>query len=176
MPEFRKAGCALLALALASSPLAAKRPVAPIATARLFSATGTDAGYAVIVARKDKAVLRISLRGVTPGDHGMHFHTVGSCKGNAFADAGGHLNPEGKMHGMKNPAGSHLGDLPNVTADANGFAVAAIPLNGSAKALFAQMFDADGTAVVIHAGADDYATDPSGNSGARVACGVLKQN
>lgn len=176
MMDFGKAGCALLAMALATTPLAAKRPAAPAATARLFTATGTDAGYAVIVARKDKAVLRLSLRGVTPGEHGMHFHTVGSCKGTAFADAGGHLNPEGKMHGMKNPAGSHLGDLPNVVADANGFAVTVIPLAGSAKSLFTQMFDADGTALVIHAGADDYVTDPSGNSGARVACGVIKKN
>ncbi len=176
MTDFGKAGVALLVLALASSPLAAKAPRASVASARLFTAAGTDAGYAVIVTRRDKAVLRISLRGFTPGEHGMHFHTVGSCKGTGFADAGGHLNPDGKMHGMKNPAGSHLGDLPNVTADANGMAVAVIPLAGSAKKLFAQMFDADGAAIVIHASADDYATDPSGNSGARIACGVFKKN
>lgn len=176
MTVIGKAGLALLALALATTPLAAKAPRAPVASARLFTAAGTDAGYAVIATRKDKAVLRISLRGATPGDHGMHFHTVGSCKGNGFADAGGHLNPEGKMHGMKNPAGSHLGDLPNVTVDANGFAVAVIPLAGSAKTLFTQMFDADGAAIVVHASADDYATDPSGNSGARIACGVFKKN
>ncbi|MEO7248176.1 MAG: superoxide dismutase family protein [Novosphingobium sp.] len=176
MSYFRKASSALCVLALSASPLAAKAPAGPSASAPLFTASGTDAGYAVIVNQRGKAMLRISLSGLTPGEHGMHFHAVGSCKGAGFTGAGGHLNPEGKMHGTKNPAGSHLGDLPNVTADASGLVLANIPLAGPASKLLAAIFDTDGTAIVVHAAADDYMTDPSGNSGGRIACGVFKAN
>lgn len=176
MPFARRIANAALVAALAASPLAAKAPVSALASAPLFTANGTDAGYAVITTKRDKAILRISLTGLTPGEHGLHFHTVGSCKGTGFSGAGGHLNPEGHQHGSKNPAGHHLGDLPNVTADANGSALTEIPLDGSAKALSAALFDADGSAIVVHAGPDDYMTDPAGNSGARIACGVFRKN
>ena len=174
MNVFRTASTTLVALALSAAPLAAKPGHGPSATARLFDPGGRDAGYAAVIVRKDKAVLRLSLTGMTPGAHGLHFHTTGKCKGDGFASAGGHLNPMGKMHGDLNPAGSHLGDLPNVTADVNGVTIAQIPLKGSAKALLAAIFDADGTAIVVHAGPDDYLTDPTGNSGGRIACGVLQ--
>ena len=176
MPLFRKASIALCALALSTAPLAAKSPLSAAASAPIFTTDGHDAGYAVIVSQHDKAILRISLTGLTAGLHGMHFHAVGSCKGTGFSGAGGHLNPDGKMHGTSNPAGSHLGDLPNITADANGIVITELPLSGSAKKLIAAIFDADGTALVIHAGADDYLTDQSGNSGGRIACGVFKAN
>ncbi len=176
MPLFRKVSSALCVFALSTAPIAAKSPVSAAASAPIFTADGHDAGYAVIVSQRDKAVLKISLSGLTPGEHGMHFHTVGSCKGAGFSGAGGHLNPDGKMHGTKNPAGSHLGDLPSITTDASGIAITEFPLGGSAKRLIAALFDADGTALVIHVGADDYLTDPSGNSGGRIACGVFKAN
>ncbi len=176
MSLFRNVSSALSILALSAAPLAAKPPASAAASAPIFTADGHDAGYAVITVLRDTAVLRISLTGLTPGEHGIHFHTIGSCKSGGFSGAGGHLNPAGKMHGTKNPAGSHLGDLPNIVADASGITVTQIPLGGSAKKLLAAIFDADGTALVVHAAPDDYLTDPSGNSGARLACGVFKAN
>ncbi len=89
------------------------------------------------------------------------------------ASAGGHLNPHGKQHGMENPQGSHLGDLPNLSIGADGKGSFSVPLNGSPAEIEALLFDADGTALVVHAKPDDYRTDPSGNSGPRIACGVL---
>ncbi|MFM6933359.1 MAG: superoxide dismutase family protein [Novosphingobium sp.] len=161
------------------SPIAARSP-APftqsVASAPVFTDSGRDAGYAVVMVKRDKAILRLSFTGITPGEHGLHFHTTGSCKGTKFSGAGGHLNPLGHQHGMNNPAGSHLGDLPNVTADANGVAIADITLKGSARDLVSAMMDKDGTAIVLHARPDDYVTDPAGNSGDRIACGVFKRN
>lgn len=171
---------AALALAAPLAVSAQTKPPAPLsqplASAPLFTQGGRDAGYAVIVVKRDKATLRIAATAIDPGEHGLHFHTTGSCKGAKFSGAGGHLNPGGHQHGSKNPAGSHLGDLPNVTADASGIVFADLPIAGSAKALAAAMFDKDGTAIVLHAAADDYLTDPSGNSGDRIACGVFKRN
>ena len=109
------------------------------------------------------------------GEHGLHFHAVGTCEGPDFKSAGGHLNPEGHQHGMLNPMGSHLGDLPNFIADAQGHAQLQIALDQLPDKLLPHLFDADGTAIVVHAAADDYRTDPSGNSGARIACGVLRK-
>lgn len=174
MSLFRKASCALCALTLTTAPLAAKMPDKALASAPIFTADGRDAGYAVITTRKDKARLRISLTGMAPGEHGMHFHAVGSCKGDGFSGAGGHLNPYAKMHGSKNPGGSHMGDLPNIMVDANGLALTDVGLEGLSPELIQAMFDKDGASIVIHAGADDYMTDPSGNSGGRIACGVFK--
>jgi Cu-Zn family superoxide dismutase len=179
MKTFGKLAALGLVLVTSGSPIAAKPP-APlthsVASAPVFTDSGRDAGYAVVMVKRDKAMLRLSFTGITPGEHGLHFHTTGSCKGNKFSGAGGHLNPMGHQHGTKNPAGSHLGDLPNVIADANGVAFADIALTGSAKALVAAMMDKDGTAIVLHAGPDDYMTDPAGNSGERIACGVFKRN
>lgn len=178
MKTYRKLAALGLILA-AGSPIAAKPPVPAaqaVASAPVFTDSGRDAGYAVVMVKRDKAMLRLSFTGITPGEHGLHFHTAGSCKGSKFSGAGGHLNPMGHQHGTKNPAGSHLGDLPNVTADANGVAFADIALTGSAKALVSAMMDKDGTAIVLHAGPDDYMTDPAGNSGDRIACGVFKRN
>lgn len=171
---------AVLGVILATgTPIAAKRPAPAaqaVASAPVFTQGGLDAGYAVVIVRRDKATLRVSFTGITPGAHGLHFHTTGSCKGSKFTSAGGHLNPMGHQHGTLNPAGSHLGDLPNVTADANGVAFADIALKGSARDLVSAMMDKDGTAIVLHAGPDDYMTDPAGNSGDRIACGVFKRN
>ncbi len=171
---------AVLALAAPLAVSAQTKPPAPLAqplaSAPLFTESGRDAGYAVIVVKRGKARLQIAATAIEPGEHGLHFHTAGSCKGAKFSGAGGHLNPDGHQHGARNPAGSHLGDLPNVTADASGFLLADLPIAGSAKALAKAMFDKDGTAIVLHAAADDYLTDPSGNSGDRIACGVFRKN
>jgi Cu-Zn family superoxide dismutase len=113
---------------------------------------------------------RISASGLPHGIHGLHVHAVGRCDPPDFASAGGHWNPAGKKHGMNNPAGPHAGDLPNVEVAANGVLTATVTLAG---ATMASLLDADGAALVLHAGPDDYMTDPSGNSGARIACAVI---
>ena len=109
--------------------------------------------------------------GLPHGVHGIHVHAVGRCAPPDFTSAGSHWNPEAKEHGMSNPAGPHAGDLPNVEVAANGVLAATLVLPG---ATLAQLVDADGAALVLHAKADDYATDPSGNSGARIACAVIR--
>lgn len=105
------------------------------------------------------------------GAHGAHVHAVGACSPPDFASAGPHWNPTQRQHGKDNPAGAHAGDLPNVLigADGRGSLQYAIP-----GARLADMMDGDGAAIVIHATADDYRTDPSGNSGGRIACGVFR--
>lgn len=164
----------LIALAGLSMPAMATAG-APIARADVFHADGTPAGTAQLRARGKGAVLALKLNGVSAGAHGIHFHAVGRCDAPGFTTAGGHLNPAGRQHGLENPAGSHLGDLPNVTANAAGQVRTRVPLAIAPDALARDLFDADGAALVLHAGPDDYRTDPAGNSGARIACGVLSR-
>lgn len=119
--------------------------------------------------------LRIQASGLPHGVHGIHVHSVGRCEAPKFESAGPHWNPASRKHGLSNPAGPHGGDLPNVTVAANGVlstivTIAGASLSGSGDASLA---DGDGAALVIHAGADDNLTDPSGNSGERIVCAVL---
>jgi Cu-Zn family superoxide dismutase len=116
-----------------------------------------------------------TLTGIPAGKHGIHVHAVGVCNGPSFESAGGHFNPMSRQHGLENPNGSHAGDAPNIVADTTlqslvdiTFALATLA-TGTDNGLF----DANGSAIVIHADADDQKTDPSGNSGARIACGVV---
>lgn len=161
------------AVPVLAAPAAPTEPAVALATATLAHSDGTPAGLARIVTQGGHAMIVVELTGIPAGPHGLHLHMTGKCEGPAFTSAGGHLNPSGKQHGMDNPAGSHLGDLPNVTADAQGKVSAKIHYGGDPAALAAALFDADGSALVLHAGADDYKTDPAGQSGARIACGVL---
>lgn len=147
----------------------------PIAIAHLALADGKPAGTASVRVVHGRARLWLALKGLPPGVHGIHLHAVGSCDAPEFKTAGGHLNPDMHQHGTLNPMGHHMGDLPNVTASAAGKVSTSMPLVGGEEALTTAMFDADGTALVIHAGPDDYMTDPSGNSGGRIACGVFTQ-
>jgi Cu-Zn family superoxide dismutase len=108
------------------------------------------------------------------GPHGIHVHTTGACQGPAFTSAGGHFNPAARVHGLDNAAGPHAGDLPEIDADSVGqleytATTDRISLTGGAK----NIFDVDGAALIIHASADDQVTDPTGNSGTRIACAVL---
>jgi Cu-Zn family superoxide dismutase len=163
---------ALLALgACASVP---EVPAARIGSAVLQGANGLPAGTAQIVGSGDTVALSVALAGLPEGVLAMHLHTTGSCVAPDFTSAGGHLNPEGRQHGMLNPMGSHLGDLPNVTITVSGIGTATITLKGTRATLEPILFDADGTAVVIHASPDDSMTDPTGNAGARIACGEFK--
>lgn len=121
---------------------------------------------------------RIDGTGLPHGVHGIHVHAVGRCEGPSFDSAGGHWNPANRKHGINNPAGPHGGDLPNVTVAANGVLGETVTVSGANLGTIpgtpGSMLDADGAALVLHATADDYMTDPSGNSGARIACAVIQ--
>ncbi|HEX8442098.1 MAG TPA: superoxide dismutase family protein [Allosphingosinicella sp.] len=119
--------------------------------------------------------IRLEAAGMQRGTYAAHVHTTGACTPPDFTSAGPHWNPTAAQHGKNNPAGMHKGDLPNLSVGTDGrgsleFVIAGAALSGDAGALL----DADGAAVVIHAQADDYQTDPSGNAGARIACGVFR--
>ena len=144
------------------------------ATARLLNAQGVQIGVAELEQEGSAVEVEISVSGLTPGVHGIHFHTVGTCTGPDFMSAGGHFNPGQRQHGFDNPQGFHAGDLRNLEVGANGKgSVEFQSPNVSLGTGSTSLLDADGTAIVIHATADDYRTDPSGNSGARIACGVI---
>jgi len=116
---------------------------------------------------------RVDASGLPPGIHGIHVHPIGKCDPPDFASAGTHWNPAGKQHGLNNPNGPHAGDMPNVTVAANGVLQETVVL---AHANLAELLDADGASVLIHANADDYVSQPSGNSGPKIACAVLTPN
>jgi Cu-Zn family superoxide dismutase len=144
------------------------------AYADIMNAQGLQIGTATITSAGRGVAIALKLTGLPPGVHGIHIHSVGKCEVPAFASAGGHLNPDMKMHGKDNPMGPHAGDLPNFTVDANGMSDSTVTddhvtLADGPNSLFHQ----GGTALVIHAMPDDYKSDPAGNSGARIACGVI---
>lgn len=131
---------------------------------------GSPLGSVTVEDGPDGALLRLAGTAMPAGVHGIHLHAVGKCDGPKFETAGSHWNPESKQHGTENPNGSHKGDLPNVEIKEEGSLNQVLSLTGIKVA---DMADADGTALVIHAGPDDYKTDPSGNSGDRIACAVI---
>ena len=145
-----------------------------VASTPLARSDGAAAGEARLRALGSRLVLQVTAQGLPPGPHGLHLHTVGRCDPPDFASAQGHWNPTTRQHGSANPAGPHAGDLPNLTIGSDGRGRLETLLNPQARAAgTAGIFDADGTALVVHAAADDLRTDPSGASGARIACGVL---
>lgn len=150
--------------------MGSKEMSGPIAVAQLATGSGVSAGRAT--ASETTAGLRVTVEatGMKPGLHGVHIHTTGRCDAPDFMTAGGHWNPLGTKHGSMNPAGPHEGDLPNLVIGADGRGTVAVTIPGGT---LAGLLDSDGGAMVIHAGPDDLMTDPSGNSGARVACGVF---
>jgi len=138
------------------------------------SASGASHGTLVLESRREGIRVRGTLAGLPAGAHGIHFHQIARCDPPDFTTAGPHFNPTGSLHGLQNPLGPHAGDLPNVTVGSTGRAdVDLVSTRVSADAQPGGLFDADGTALVIHAAADDQRTDPAGNSGARIACGVV---
>ena len=150
-------------------------PVMASATADLRDASGRAMGTATATQAGDAIRIRIDGMNMPAGAHGAHVHMTGQCTAPGFESAGGHWNPTGADHGKDNPAGMHKGDLPNILIGTNGggtleYSIPDAGVSGSGDA----MLDADGAAMVIHAGPDDYRTDPSGNSGARIACGVFR--
>ncbi|CAN5551558.1 superoxide dismutase family protein [soil metagenome] len=143
------------------------------AAATLMNASGARVGAATITPVSGGLRVMVTATGLTPGNHGVHIHTTGMCEAPGFTTAGGHWNPTGMKHGSMNPMGPHEGDLPNLVVGADGAGSVTYTVKGAGMTGPTGLLDSDGAAVVIHAGPDDLMTDPSGNSGGRVACGVL---
>ena len=160
---------------LAADNAAAGTPMAGVPRSVAFTGgDGTLLGSVMVSEVPGGLVLNVNGVAMPAGVHGIHLHETGLCDGPKFDSAGKHWNPAGKQHGRDNPAGAHAGDLANLTVAADGGAKVSIPIAGAKLASGAMMLaDADGTALVIHAKADDYKTDPSGDSGDRIACAVL---
>ncbi|MBO0931478.1 superoxide dismutase family protein [Fibrella aquatilis] len=149
------------------------------ATTSLIDTTGKAIGTATFTEETPGLVtMVVSVTGLKAGQHGIHFHMVGKAEPSTkFMSAGEHFNPDNKKHGLQSPTGAHNGDLPNLVVNAQGVgslttATDRITLGTGTKSVF----DTDGTAIIIHANADDQLTDPSGNSGGRIAAGVLTRN
>jgi Cu-Zn family superoxide dismutase len=140
----------------------------------LKDAKGNSVGMAMISpARGGGVSIDLDVKGLTPGEHALHFHAVPKCEA-PFASAGGHFNPANRKHGMQNPEGPHAGDMNNFTVEANGTAKTTIvnpkvTMGSEPNSIYAN----GGTALMIHAAADDMKTDPAGNAGDRIACGAI---
>lgn len=143
---------------------------------KLTNAQGEQVGSATLKESGESVKIALRVSNLPPGTHGFHIHTVGKCDAPGFTSAGGHFNPYGKKHGLKSPNGPHAGDLPNLVVGADGTAkVEVVAGLATLKAGANSLFDADGSAIVIHADPDDETTDPTGNAGARLACGVITE-
>jgi Cu-Zn family superoxide dismutase len=160
-----------------SSTQVARNSVAQ-AVAILYNVNGAPIGTAQLWQDQNGLVsVEIASLALPPGTHGIHFHAVGLCEGGttAFSTAGAHFNPLGKEHGLENPNGPHAGDAPNVVTPASGIGRVTFSTNRvSLTPGTISLFDADGSSIVVHANADDQRSQPSGNSGARIACGVVR--
>ncbi|PSJ43011.1 superoxide dismutase family protein [Allosphingosinicella deserti] len=155
-------------------PAPGESAAAPAASAELRNPSGAGVARASVEGAGDSLRVRVEAAGLSQGAYGVHVHTTGACDAPAFTTAGPHWNPTGRQHGKDNPQGTHKGDLPNLLVGADGsgsieYVIAGASLSGGANPLL----DEDGAAIVVHQSADDYRTDPSGNSGNRIACGVL---
>ncbi len=161
-------------LCAAGLALALPAHAAETASAVLKDKTGKEVGTVALTQTPSGVLMRLNLTAVPPGDHAFHVHAIGKCDPPDFTSAGGHYNPDQTKHGLMNPEGPHAGDMPNLHVPEGGTLTVEIlnplvSLSGDP----APLLDADGSALVIHAGADDYRTDPAGNAGERVACGVI---
>lgn len=169
--------CGLLAFAGISAQTQDAKPIKEIKVS-LANAQGQPAGTAVLKQKKNGVQVKVSLVNTPFGDHGVHIHQNATCEAPDFKTAGGHFNPDSKQHGFQNPMGHHAGDTPGnvmVGEDHTGSAtwtLTAVTLQpGAANSLLSK----GGTSIIVHEKADDMKTDPSGGSGNRIACGVIKQ-
>lgn len=173
----RRLGLVAIMALVATASAAKDKPVTGTAVAggrtamaTLRTSAGVEVGRAKVTEVVGGLRVIVDVKGLPAGTHGAHLHTVGRCDAPDFVSAGGHWNPMNMKHGSMNPQGPHAGDMPNLVVGADGRGTLGINLAG---ANFDSLMDADGAAVVLHAAADDMMTDPSGNSGGRIACGVL---
>ena len=144
------------------------------ARAELKSAQGQDVGTATFTPAKQGVGVTLNVRNLAPGVHGIHIHEAGKCDAPDFKTAGGHFNPAGKHHGSLNPQGEHAGDLGNLTVGAKGTAKVKLTAKGVTLGEGENsLFHPGGTSLVIHANPDDLKTDPAGNAGPRIVCGVI---
>ena len=153
--------------------LAAPALAVDTASAVLRDASGKEVGAATLTVTPSGVLISLDLTAVPPGGHGFHVHTTGKCEPPDFKSAGPHFNPDQTKHGFMTPEGPHAGDLPNLHVPADGKLQVEVLEPNVTLSGEAPLLDADGSALVIHAGADDYKTDPAGNSGNRIACGVI---
>lgn len=163
----------ILPLGIALASLHAAPPVG--ASATIMNAKGKSIGIATMTETVDGIVLQVNAKGLKKGDHGLHIHRTGKCDAPKFDSAGPHFDIANHQHGRDNPKGAHSGDLPNLSSGKRKMATAQAVIPGVALFGANGLLDSDGAAIVIHAGPDDYKTDPSGNSGGRIACGVFKK-
>jgi len=164
---------AMLAFALSSAYAKGNKGPKPV-TVNLQNGQGKSVGTAVLSAAPHGTKIKLNVHNLSAGEHAIHVHQTAKCDGPDFKTAGAHFNPDGKKHGLDNPEGPHAGDIPNFTADAKGKSKATvIAPNVTLADDSHSVFTGGGTALVIHAKPDDNKTDPSGNSGDRIACGVI---
>lgn len=152
------------------------RAESKMAATRLINNQGKTVGYATFVEGPDGVEIAVQVHDIPQGLHGFHIHTVGKCETPDFKSAGGHFNPFGKKHGLKSTEGAHVGDMPNLLVGPDGTASAIFlaPL-ATLESGKNSLFQPGGTALVMHSGKDDQTTDPAGDAGARIACGVIKR-
>jgi Cu-Zn family superoxide dismutase len=164
---------AALAIVATSAPVGLAQP-AGSATAAVQDVNGGLIGTATFTPVDGGVQINARFQGLTPGQHGIHVHTNGACDPPDFMSAGGHFNPTNKQHGLENPQGAHVGDLPNLDVGANGSATfSGLLMESTFDASPTSLLKPGGTSLVIHADPDDEVTDPAGNSGARIACGLI---
>jgi Cu-Zn family superoxide dismutase len=168
-----RSAAVLAALGLAAPALAADGT--RTAVAEMADAEGQNVGRVTLTEPKDGQgiIVEATLSDLTPGVHAIHIHETGKCDPPDFKSAGGHFNPTSKKHGIVDPEGMHAGDLPNLSVPESGRVE--VSMFADRFRLDDTLFDADGAAVVVHANADDYRTDPAGDAGPRVACGVIEK-
>jgi Cu-Zn family superoxide dismutase len=153
---------------------ATQRSTTPAAKATLKDAQGKTLGEATLRDSPAGVLVKLDLQNVPPGPHAFHIHAVGKCDPPDFMTAGGHFNPTMMKHGLMATGGPHAGDMPNLFVPMDGkLSVEVLDANVTLAAGAKSLFDADGSALVLHATGDDYTSDPAGNAGGRIACGVV---
>ena len=166
----------LIAPALLCAATAWGQAAPATARADFINAKGEKVGTATLTQVGGGVRVEVSVAKLSPGTHALHIHTTGRCDAPDFMSAGTHFNPSGKQHGKDNHMGSHAGDLPNFDVDAQGRGRGTITAMGVTLAEGStSLFHPGGTALMVHAAADDYKTDPTGNTGARLACGIIQK-